>query len=121
MKREFLVTVSSLVLATALGSAAAQDERGVFGFGFEIDADGFISPTLKTITVKALTAGSPADLAGMKIGDQVIEVDGKVISGAKARDLEPHLKKNVGQSVSLRLRRPGGEVYSVSMVAVAKK
>jgi C-terminal processing protease CtpA/Prc len=121
MKRKFLITVSTLALSIALGSASAQDERGIFGFGFEIDADGFISPILKSITVKALTAGSPADLAGIKIGDQVIEVDGKVIAGAKARDLEPHLKKNVGQSVLLRLKRPGGEVYSVSMVAVAKK
>jgi C-terminal processing protease CtpA/Prc len=122
MKRKFLITVAALALAAALGPASAQDERGVFGLAFEIDGEGFIlSPTLKTITIKAVTGGMPADLAGIKIGDQIIEVEGKVVAGAKARDMEPHLKKNIGQSVALRLKRPGGEVYQVSMVAVAKK
>jgi C-terminal processing protease CtpA/Prc len=122
MKRKFLIALAVMTLTAALGSASAQDERGVFGLAFEIDGEGFIlSPTLKTITIKAVTGGMPADLAGIKIGDQIIEVDGKVVAGAKARDMEPYLKKYVGQSIALRLKRPGGEVYAISMVAIAKK
>ena len=87
----------------------------------EVDGEGFfLNPTLKTVTVKSVVPGRPASVAGIKPGDQIIEVDGKLVAGAKARDLEPLMKKNVGEKLSLRVQRTSGEILAVTMVAAAK-
>ncbi len=49
-----------------------------------------------------------------------MEVEGKPVAGTKARELEHLMKKNIGETLKLRIRRPNGEVYAVSMVAAVK-
>ncbi len=42
------------------------------------------------------------------------------IAGAKVTDLQPHLQKRVGESLHLRLQRPDGKEYEVTLVAIAQ-
>jgi C-terminal processing protease CtpA/Prc len=115
-----------LVFAVLLGSpiavqAQAEPKPGTFGFAIDIDGEGFfLNPTLKTVTIKSVVSGRPAATAGIKSGDQVVEVEGKQVSGAKARELQPLMKKNAGETLALRLRKPSGEFYAVSLVAAPK-
>ena len=103
-------------------AAHAEGQAGVFGFGVSIDGEGFfLNPTLKTVTIKNLPPGLPAALAGIAAGDQLVEVEGRAVAGEKAKELEPLLKKDAGQTLTLRLKRQSGEFYSVTMVAVRKK
>jgi C-terminal processing protease CtpA/Prc len=75
---------------------------------------------LKSATISSVAAGSPAASAGIAPKDEIIEVEGHAVVGAKAKDVAPLLKKAPGQSIRLKLRHPSGEVYEVTLVAVAQ-
>jgi C-terminal processing protease CtpA/Prc len=122
MLRRTILSFSAALLATPI-AVSAQDEPkpGTFGFAIDVDGEGFfLNPTLKTVTIKSVVPGRPAATAGIKSGDQVVEVEGRQVLGAKARDLQPLMKKNVGETLTLRLRKPSGEFYAVSLVAAPK-
>ena len=109
-----------LILGFAVVSAAAEEERGFLGFSVEIDGEGFVlNPTLKSATIVSVAAPSPAASAGIAPKDRIVEVEGHPVVGAKGRDLQPLLKKAPGQSLKLKLKRPTGEEYVVTLVAVS--
>ena len=118
-RRTFLFAATTALLAIPnSGWTQTEAKPGSFGFAIDVDGDGFfLNPTLKSVTIKSVVAGRPASDAGIKPGDQIVEVEGKQIIGAKARDLEPYLKKNVGEQLKLKLRRPSGELYFATIVA----
>lgn len=114
-----ILTTRLLLPVAAMADGAAKP--GSFGFAIEVDGDGFfLNPTLKTVTIKSVAPGRPAANAGIEPGDQIVEVEGRQVAGVKARELEPLMKKNVGETLTLRLRKPSGELYSVAMVAAAR-
>ena len=122
LQSSILRALAILVLLLGTFAAHAEGQAGVFGFGVSIDGEGFfLNPTLKTVTIKNLPPGLPAALAGIAAGDQLVEVEGRAVAGEKAKELEPLLKKDAGQTLTLRLKRQSGEFYSVTMVAVPKK
>ena len=98
----------------------AEGKSGSFGLLISIDAEGFLDPTLKSITVIDVVAASPAATAGILSKDRITQIEGRLVEGAKANELKPYLSKNVGEFVHLRLRRPNGEEYSVTMSAAPK-
>ncbi len=51
--------------------------------------------------------GSPADKAGLKAGDVIIAVDGKITAGKKREDVNEILKGYPGTEVVLTIQRPG--------------
>ncbi len=103
------------------GRARADDRPGSFGLSLAIDGEGsFVDPTLKSVTVDAVVAGSPAARAGIAPQDRIVAVEGRPVAGARARELQPDLKRNVGETVHLRLARPGGDEYDATMIAAPK-
>ena len=121
LRRTVLLAVLALLALPIAQQAHAGPVPGTFGFAINVDGDGFfLNPTLKSVTIKSVVPGRPAATAGIKPGDQIVEVEGRQVLGAKANDLQPLLKKNVGETLRLRLRKPGGELYAVSMVAAPK-
>ncbi|GLQ90706.1 PDZ domain-containing protein [Dyella flagellata] len=112
--------VFMLLLFTCLGVSAA-GQPGRFGIGFKVETEGFmLNPKLKSVVVSYLQPGLPADKAGIKVGDEIIEADGKTIAGASAFGMRSVMDKDAGQSLTLKLKHPTGDTYTVSMVAVAK-
>jgi C-terminal processing protease CtpA/Prc len=109
------------VLLFSLATAAWAGERGYFGFNPEIDAEGmFWNPTLRAVTIAKVSPKSPAEAAGMKQGDAVLEVAGKVVAGAKGKEIQALMEKEIGESVRMKLKHANGEVYEITMAAVAK-
>ena len=101
--------------------AAEEGERASFGFTLQVDGDGFfMNPVLETVTVTAVAAGSPAHAAGIAPKDQILEADGHRVRGTRARDFEPVLRKRVGEPLHLRLKRPNGDEYVVTLVGVPR-
>jgi regulator of sigma E protease len=66
------------------------------------------------IVVQEVAAGSPADLAGIKAGDIIISVDGKVINsvGELAREVQLHL----GAEISIFLKHVDATTETISLV-----
>ena len=100
-KAKVLVAVALLCIAS--GAMAA---KGKLGFTLQVSASGFFSPTLEQIKVAAVTADSPAAAAGLKLGDYIVEVNGKPVSGAPARAMDSQFKSlQPGQRLHLKLKR----------------
>ena len=55
--------------------------------------------------------GFPADKAGLKAGDRLIEIDGKSVKGKSTQDVSSVLKGQPGVEVNLLIERPGTEGY----------
>ena len=122
MNRRLALTIALAIgLAATLPLATAADDKGFIGIGISVDADGwFLNPTVNAVTVSKVAPGSPAATQGIAIGDAVVECEGIVVKGRKARELEPLMQRPVGKTVKMRLKRPNGELYDVALVAVRK-
>jgi len=120
-RRTFLLVTAALLARPISVRAQADPKPGSFGFAIDIDGDGFfLNPTLKSVTIKSVVPGRPAAVAGIKPGDQIVEIQGTKVAGSKARALEPYLRKKVGETVNLQMRKPSGELYSATLVAAPK-
>ena len=107
-----LVSVSSLAFAA---------ERGYFGFAVTVDIDSMLlNPTLRTVKVDQVAAGSPAAKAGLVAGDLITEVQGLVVAGAKGDDLKAAMQKSVGETLRLKIKHANADPVDVSMTAAGK-
>ena len=119
MQTRFSAALFALLLS--LTSAVWAGERGYFGFSFKIDGEGVVwNPTLKSAVIEKVAPASPAALAGLQTGDEVIEVAGKAVVGAKGKDMQALVEKDIGESVKMKLKHAGGEIVELTMVAKAK-
>ncbi len=59
------------------------------------------------VTITELYQGQPADEAGLKVGDQILEVDGQNVSGKSPEELNFLLQGFPGTEVDLTINRPG--------------
>jgi C-terminal processing protease CtpA/Prc len=121
MNLRIVAVAAVMLLVLTLSPARGEDAKGFFGLGVAIDGEGFfLNPTLHTVTVQKVEPKSPAANAGIAPGDQIIEVEGRAIAGSKARELEPLMRKKVGEALHLLLKRPKGESYKAVLIAIAK-
>ena len=58
--------------------------------------------------------------AGIVAADKFLEVEGHAVPGSRADAIAPLMEKGVGQSLTPKLRRSSGAVYSVTLVAIAR-
>ena len=75
---------------------------GLVGEGF------FLNPLVKKILVTEVIKGSLAEASGMRAGDQIIQIDGQSVAGRRARELQPFMKLNPGETRTLRLKHADG-------------
>jgi carboxyl-terminal processing protease len=75
------------------------------GLGVQIDIrDGWI-------TIVAPVPGSPADRAGLRTGDQFVEIDGRSTQGWSQEEASSALRGARGSAVHLLVQRPGVETH----------
>ena len=110
-----------ILLVLLMPAVAFAGERGYLGFGIAVDGDGFfLNPILAAVTIERVTPGSPAAAAGLVVGDRIVEIEGRQVKGAYARDLKPHLERDVGQAVRLVILKQSGDLKPVTLVAAPK-
>jgi C-terminal processing protease CtpA/Prc len=115
-----IVALFAGVLA-AMPASSAAEFAGWFGMSLKVDAGGFLlSPTINSATILEVAPHSPAEAAGLRAGDAILEIEGLTVAGGKANELRAALAKSVGQLLRLRLRRPGGETYSAVLTAARR-
>ncbi|HYJ04677.1 MAG TPA: PDZ domain-containing protein [Chthoniobacterales bacterium] len=95
-----------LLLIFSHSSHAAEQRLGfvteVYGEGF------FLNPLVTRILVTEVIKGSLAEAAGMRAGDQIIQIEGRNVAGRRAMELRPFLKLNPGETRTLRLKHSDG-------------
>lgn len=83
-------------------SEQQQLSGGFVGIGVYIQQD----PKTKAISISSTISGSPAQKAGLKHGDVLIEVDGKNIVGQDFSKVQPLIEGTAGTQVTITIRRP---------------
>jgi C-terminal processing protease CtpA/Prc len=118
-RRSFLIVFGAaaiLLLPLALHAA----EKGWFGFALNIDSEGILSPTLRSIKIEKIFPASPAAKAGLSVGDSIVEIQGITVEGAKANALKVAMQKSVGETLRFKFKRGTGAPQDVSLVAERK-
>src|SRR5438105_13191301 len=79
------------------------------GFAVSVEGEGFfLNPVVTKILVTEVKKASLAEAAGMKTGDQIIQIEGQSIVGRRARELQPFMKLNLGETRTYRLSHADG-------------
>jgi regulator of sigma E protease len=91
----------------------------VFNIGAPIavedgDNQGLINPKVQIVN---LSSDSPAQLAGLKVGDVIREMasDGTILSTTKVREVQNFTNNHLGKEVALKIEREN-EVFEFSLV-----
>lgn len=67
------------------------------------------------LVVLAPLADSPAEAAGVRAGDVVLEVDGTSVNGSTMEDQISRIRGEAGTDVTLTLERDGGEPFDLTI------
>ncbi|MDD3764745.1 MAG: PDZ domain-containing protein [Nevskiales bacterium] len=118
IRKLFLTTLALLALATFASLASAEPPKGAIGFTVEVEGDGsFWKPVIKTVRVVGVRAGSPAEAAGLRVGDEILEVQGVEVADANARRVAKLVEVDPGEHLLLRVRSADGETRDVEIIA----
>jgi carboxyl-terminal processing protease len=66
--------------------------------------------------IQSVVPGSPAEKAGLRSGDAVLEVDGKSVDGQTLDDVVSSIRGDAGTTVKLQIGRSGQDPFDVSIV-----
>jgi len=92
---------------------AARDGFGGIGVSLESTSDDF--------RITAVSEQSPADRAGLRIGDRILAVDGKPTTGQRAAEIIHLLRGPVSSTVTVTIARegvPGTRDYKITRMLV---
>lgn len=117
--RRSAAAVRAVVLLAALagGALPCAAERGFLGIGISIDGEGLvINRLVKAVRVERVVQGSPAARAGITLGDEIVEVDGRTVRGSRVSELQPLLDQPAGRALRLVVRKPSGQLVELRPV-----
>lgn len=112
-----LALACSLLLALPQ-PASSEVRRGRLGFTVYVQVDGsYAKPILKSVHVQEIEPGSPAERGGLKVDDEIVEVQGQPLVGANARDVAAMVQVPPGERLRLVVRGGDGAERRVTIVA----
>jgi hypothetical protein len=85
-----------------------QKDYGVIGLYLEIPTDRVVNQVADGFTVRDVIGGSPAERAGIKIGDKIIAVNGMATKAMPSNALDETLDGRPGEEVTFTIIRSGG-------------
>lgn len=115
-----------LLLAVLLSPSPshAGEPEGWFGIGVTAPGGGFqdllLNKTVSTLRITSVAPRSPAEKAGIVAGDEVVAIDGVAVAGRKMREIGPMVRKAVGETRHLLMRRPDGGAYEAVLTGAPR-
>lgn len=87
------------------------DQSGRFvGLGIQVEsAEG-------VVRVVAPMPGGPAERAGLRTGDLIVQVDGQTLQGVALADAITRMRGEAGTEVTITVRRAGADAFDVALV-----
>lgn len=82
--------------------------EGKIGIVAGVSVDGFFSPEITEFKIDNVQSGSPAEKAGIKVGQLVIELDGCKIPGCPADKAKKLMAKETGEILPLLVKNLDG-------------
>lgn len=127
MRRRLLVLVTMFGAFTcSMSSVFASDsgeKEGWLGLKSEVTASGWLlNRKLDRVVVVSTTPGGPAELAGVRSGDEIIAVDGRPLKDQPTDLWSQKMRTKVGQTLLFRLsRRSTPGPLDVTLVAAERQ
>jgi C-terminal processing protease CtpA/Prc len=113
-----LAAAVAIAWLAAVQPADAESRRGRVGFTVYVEVDGsYAKPVLKSVRVQEIEPGSPAEAGGLKVDDLIVEVEGKALAGANAREVAAMVQVPPGERLHLVVRGSDGAQREVTIVA----
>ena len=103
------------ILLTMFSFHTLSEEQGDKGFKMDVNVSGFFSPEVTKATISSIVEGSSAEKEGIKVGDDVVAIDGCKIPGCSASTAKSSLQKKVGENVTLSMLKPNGKTYEATI------
>lgn len=116
----FATLASAALLFTTQQASATPFQQGWFGLNFAIEVESLFNPTVKSMTILTVRPQSPGAERHVAPGDQIIDVEDHAIEGSSTRSLQILMRKAPGESLHLRLKRPNGDTYTATLIAVTR-
>lgn len=73
------------------------------------------NPKTQELTVENTTENSPALKAGLKAGDRILAIDGKLTKGMKVEDASKLIRGKAGTPIILKIARSGQSSFDVKL------
>lgn len=83
------------------------DEEAITGEYGGLGIEVFGNPNDMTLTVRRVFYGSPAQMAGMRAGDKIIEIEGEEMTAYDLARAVELMRGEIGEEVSLKVYREG--------------
>ena len=112
---KYIFTFVLLILA-CISSAS---ERLKMGVTWTYTASGIFNTQIDELIVKEVLSNSPAEKAGLKVGDKVVSIEGCAIPGCPASKAKHYLKSQSLSQLKFVVETPNG-LYK-SLVVYLKK
>jgi C-terminal processing protease CtpA/Prc len=107
-----------LLLVTSIlgGSCSSHAGKPTVGLAVSVEGEGFfLNPVVTRVLVAKVHRNSLAEEAGIAAGNEITHVGDQAIKGRRARELQPLMQFNAGETRVLRLKRINGEQYSATL------
>lgn len=126
----FLLVLSPLAFSAAIDESIPTAEVKVVGapmgrFGFMTTYGGpFWRPTIGHLIVKDIQRGGPAEQGGMRVGDEILSVDGLAVPGNRRAEVFTAMRsKDAGASVVFKVAsaKGAGPVRTLTVRPVARR
>jgi S1-C subfamily serine protease len=112
--RNYRASIALALVLTLLLVQPSQAAEAKLGFSVKVEGGGFfLNPVVTKIIVDDVTKGSIADLAGMKVGDVILQINGQTLAGKRALELRPLMKMDPGETRTMRLKHTDGTEVEV--------
>ena len=106
------IAVACMLLLVFVYPSRAADSK--LGFAVSVEGEGFfLNPLVTKILVTEVAKGSLAEAAGMRVGDQILQLEGQNVAGRRAWELQPFMKLNPGETRRLRVKHTDGTEVNV--------
>ena len=106
------IAVAFMLLLVFVHPSHAAEPK--LGFAVRMEGEGFfLNPLVKKLFVEEVIKGSLAEAAGMRAGDQILQLEGQNVAGRRAWELQPFMKLNPGETRRLRLKHTDGTEVNV--------
>ena len=108
------IAVVVAILVVSLAHPCHADGPKI-GIAISVEGDGILNPLVKKISVTKVEKASLAEAAGITVGDEIVQIEGQPVVGRRAKELQPLMKFNAGETRTLRLQHADGRQFDARL------
>ncbi|WP_111976935.1 PDZ domain-containing protein [Algibacillus agarilyticus] len=94
-----------VALSLSFAGNAYNDDQGKAGLELDVGVSGFFSSVLESAEISFIESNSPAEKAGLQVGDRIVAIDDCQVPGCLTSEAKQRLKRHPGDLVPIVIQR----------------